>query len=153
MQGTHERAAGEWQAEWDALPLVFATTAGALAGTQRVVQGLRVFPERMRANLDRDGGLIMSEAAMMAVAEVIGRAAAHETVYEASLLARREAMSLREALERTLDHDVLAALPPLETVLDPNAYLGETDGIVTTALKGWARITASEPPGAGRARP
>ena len=68
MQGTHERAAGEWQAEWDALPLVSAAAAGALAGARRVVAGLSVFPERMRANLDADGGTIMAEAAMMALA-------------------------------------------------------------------------------------
>ena len=28
MQGTHERAAGEWQAEWDALPLTCAADGG-----------------------------------------------------------------------------------------------------------------------------
>ncbi len=56
MQGTHERAAGEWQAEWDALPLTCAAAAGALAGARQVVAGLNVFPERMRANLDGEGG-------------------------------------------------------------------------------------------------
>ena len=143
LQGTHERAAGEWQVEWDALPLVFTATAGALAGVRRMVGGLRVFPEQMRANLDRDGGAIMAEAAMMAVASVVGRAAAHAAVYEASLLARTDVVSLRDALERTLAPDVLAALPPLEVVLDPDAYLGETDAIVTAALEGWEHITAS----------
>ena len=87
MQGTHERAAGEWQAEWDALPLASAAAAGALAGAQRVVAGLSVFPERMRANLDADGGTIMAEAAMMALAGAAGRADAHRLVSEASSLA------------------------------------------------------------------
>jgi len=143
LQGTHERAAGEWQVEWDALPLTFAAAAGALAAARRVVEGLQVFPERMRANLDRDGGTIMAEAAMMAVAEVVGRGAAHSLVYDASLLARTEGMSLRDALATTLDEDVLAALPPLDAVLDPSAYLGETDAIVTAALDGWAGITTA----------
>ena len=45
MQGTHERSAGEWQAEWDALPLVCAAAAGALAGrSERVVAGLSRLP-------------------------------------------------------------------------------------------------------------
>ena len=87
LQGTHERAAGEWQAEWDALPLAFAATAGALGGTLRLMQGLRVFPERMRANLDVDGGLLMAEAAMMALAPVVGRAGAHASV-DGSVLSR-----------------------------------------------------------------
>jgi 3-carboxy-cis,cis-muconate cycloisomerase len=152
LQGTHERSAGEWQIEWDAVPAVFAAAGGAVAGTARIVEGLRVFPERMRANLELDGGTIMAEAAMMAVGEVLGRAEAHAAVYEASTLARSENVSLAEALRRTLPHDVLAALPPLEEVLAPDAYLGETDAIVTAACESWARVMSS-PPAAETARP
>src|SRR5438445_5288640 len=32
LQGTHERSAGEWQVEWDALPAVFGAAARGLAG-------------------------------------------------------------------------------------------------------------------------
>jgi 3-carboxy-cis,cis-muconate cycloisomerase len=152
LQGTHERSAGEWQVEWDALPLTFVATAGALAGSRRLLEGLRVFPERMRANLDDDGGLIMAEAAMIAVADVIGRGAAHSFVAEASAAARAEGTSLREALERALDRETLDALPPLDAVLDPEAYLGETDAMVTAALEGWADIRGPRQE-AGRARP
>jgi len=141
MQGTHERAAGEWQAEWDALPLTCAAAAGALAGARRVVAGLSVFPARMRANLDGEGGAIMAEAAMMAVAVAAGRAEAHALVSEASSTARSEGLSLRVALERTLAPEILAAMPPLDDVLDPVSYLGESDAIVTAALEGWARVT------------
>jgi 3-carboxy-cis,cis-muconate cycloisomerase len=152
LQGTHERSAGEWQVEWDAVPAVFAAAGGAVAGTARVVEGLRVFPERMRANLERDGETIMAEAAMMAVGEVLGRAEAHAAVYEASALARSEGVSLTEALQTTLAHDVLVALPPLDEVLAPDAYLGETDAIVAAACESWARVMSS-PPAAGTARP
>jgi 3-carboxy-cis,cis-muconate cycloisomerase len=152
LQGTHERSAGEWQVEWDAVPAVFAAAGGAVSGTARIVEGLRVFPERMRANLELDGGTIMAEAAMMAVGEVLGRAEAHAAVYEASALARSEGVSLAEALRKTLAHDVLAALPALEEVLAPDAYLGETDAIVTAACEGWTRVMSS-PQAAGTTRP
>jgi 3-carboxy-cis,cis-muconate cycloisomerase len=152
LQGTHERSAGEWQVEWDAVPAVFAAAAGSVAGAARIVEGLRVFPERMRANLGLEGGTIMAEAAMMAVGEVLGRADAHAAVYEASTLARSEGVSLAEALRRTLAHEVLAALPPLEQVLAPDAYLGETDAIVSAACLSWSRVMPS-PQAAGRARP
>ena len=152
LQGTHERSAGEWQVEWDAVPAVFAAAGGAVAGAARIVEVLRVFPERMRANLELDGGTIMAEAAMMAVGEVLGRAEAHAAVYEASALARSEGVSLADALRKTLAHDVLAALPPLDEVLAPDAYLGETDAIVTAACESWARVMSS-PPAAGTARP
>jgi 3-carboxy-cis,cis-muconate cycloisomerase len=150
LQGTHERSAGEWQVEWDALPLTFTATAGALGWTRQVLAGLRVFPERMRANLDGEGGLIMAEAAMIAVAGVTGRATAHEVLTEASGLVRAEGVTLREALERTLDREILEALRPLDAVLDPDAYLGETQAIVTAALTGWERATPPSP-GAGTA--
>jgi 3-carboxy-cis,cis-muconate cycloisomerase len=152
LQATHERSAGEWQIEWDAVPAVFAAAGGAVAGAARVVEGLRVFPDRMRANLELDGGTIMAEAAMMAVGEVLGRAEAHTAVYEASALARSERVSLTEALQKTLAHDVLAGLPPLDEVLAPDAYLGETNAIVTAACESWARVMSS-PPAAGTARP
>jgi 3-carboxy-cis,cis-muconate cycloisomerase len=143
LQGTHERSAGEWQVEWDAVPAVFASAGGAVSGTARIVEGLRVFPERMRANLELDGGTIMAEAAMMAVGEILGRAEAHAAVYEASALARSEGVSLAEALRKTLAHDVLAALPALEDVLAPTAYIGETDAIVTAACESWTRVMSS----------
>ena len=153
MQGTHERAAGEWQAEWDALPLACAAAAGALAGARQVVAGLSFFPERMRANLDGESGVIMAEAAMMAVAGVVGRAEAHAIVSAASSTARSEGLSLQAALERTLDPAILVALPPLDDVLDPDSYLGETDAIVSAAIDGWTRVTGPGGPAAGRARP
>jgi len=152
LQGTHERSAGEWQVEWDAVPAVFAAAGGAAAGAARIVEGLRIFPERMRANLELEGGTIMAEAAMMAVGEALGRAEAHAAVYEACALARSERLSLAAALRRTLAHEVLAILPPLEAVLAPDAYLGETDAIVTAACESWARVMSS-PRAAGTARP
>jgi 3-carboxy-cis,cis-muconate cycloisomerase len=153
LQGTHERAAGEWQAEWDALPLVFAAAGGALATAGHVVDGLRVFPKRMRENLERDGGSIMAEAAMMAVADVVGRGAAHALVYDASVLVRTKGVTLRAALDQTLEREVLAALPPLDSVLDPARYLGETDAIVTASLDGWEQVTRGDGAEAGTARP
>ena len=151
MQGVHERAAGEWQAEWDAVPLVCATAAGAVAGAQRVLAGLSVFPERMRANLSVEGGAIMAEAAMMAIAGTGGRADAHALVSEASSFARREGLTLREALEQTLAPEVLATMPPLDRVLDPGSYLGESDAIVATAIAAWEPVRREA--GAGRSRP
>ena len=50
-----------------------------------------------------------------------------------------EGLTLRDALERALEPEILAAIRPLDDVLDPGSYLGETDAIVTAALAGWAR--------------
>jgi 3-carboxy-cis,cis-muconate cycloisomerase len=50
----HERAAGAWQAEWTALSELLAHAGGAAAATRESLEGLEVFPERMRANMTAD---------------------------------------------------------------------------------------------------
>ena len=47
----HERAAGAWQAEWTALTEALGHTAGAAAAIRGCLEGLEVFPERMRSNM------------------------------------------------------------------------------------------------------
>ena len=46
-----ERADGAWHAEWDTLRLLARRTAVAASQTAELLQGLRVHPERMAANL------------------------------------------------------------------------------------------------------
>ena len=66
--------------------------------------------------------------------------------------ARREGLALAEAIRREFDPELIATLPPLETLLDPAQYLGETDAIVTTALERWTRATTPAPPQAETAQ-
>ncbi len=73
----HERATGPWQIEWIALPEIFMLSAGALAQTRSVLEGLQVNEKKMRANLDITNGLIMSEAVMMGLGAMMGRDTAH----------------------------------------------------------------------------
>jgi 3-carboxy-cis,cis-muconate cycloisomerase len=47
----HERAAGAWQAEWTALTEALAHAGGAAAAIRECLEGLEVFPDRMRANM------------------------------------------------------------------------------------------------------
>ena len=47
----HERAAGAWHAEWAALSEALAYTGGAAAAIRECLEGLEVFPERMRENM------------------------------------------------------------------------------------------------------
>jgi 3-carboxy-cis,cis-muconate cycloisomerase len=152
MQAGHERSAGEWQVEWDTIPTIAAAAAGTLSRAVDLVRDLQVFPERMRANLDLEGGLIMAETVMMALAPVVGRGRAHDLVYEACATARNEGLVLAESIRRGLDPELVSALPPLETLLEPSQYLGETDAIVTTALEGWTRATTRVEREAGTAR-
>ena len=65
----HERAAGAWHAEWDALTGALEATGGAVAAVAEALAGLEVDTARMRQNLDMTGGLIMAERVAFAAAE------------------------------------------------------------------------------------
>jgi len=62
MPGEQERAAGAWQAETETLAELLRVTGAALAAARRSLEGLEVFPARMRANLQVEGGLGASDA-------------------------------------------------------------------------------------------
>jgi 3-carboxy-cis,cis-muconate cycloisomerase len=85
MIADHERSTGPWEIEWIALPEAFMLTAGALAHSRFLVEGLEVDVERMRANLDMTNGLVVSEAVMMGLAPYLGREHAHDLVYDSAV--------------------------------------------------------------------
>ena len=143
MQAGHERAAGEWQIEWDALPLAFAYGAATLTATARILEGLQIFPKRMRANLDADGGLIMAEAAMMSLAPCVGRDRAHDFVYEACDLVRQCGVSLAAAIREVVGNEINVSVD-LEAMLEPAAYLGEAETIVDEALTCWQSVRGDQ---------
>jgi 3-carboxy-cis,cis-muconate cycloisomerase len=52
MAGEHERAAGSWQSEWNALSQVLAYCGGAASSLREALDGLTVDAGRMAANLE-----------------------------------------------------------------------------------------------------
>ena len=114
----HERALGAWHSEWPALSGALAFAGGAADATRRALSGLEIDEERMRANLDRAGGLVMAERASYLLAEQVGRLPAHERVAEAAASGR--------PLSEELDLDAAD--------LEPAAYLGSSGELVDRAL-------------------
>lgn len=130
----HERATGPWQSEQLALPQIFVLASGALAHAATLAGGMTVDPARMRRNLDATRGTIMAEAVMMALAERIGREAAHHAVRHACDRALAEGRFLAEVLgddPAVAPHLDRAALARLS---DPAGYLGEAREIVDRVL-------------------
>lgn len=125
MVQEHERALGGWQAEWDTLPEIAALTAAALTQLRKIVEGLHVDAARMRANIDATQGLVMAEAVSLALAQELGRAAAHEMVEAACAQAVASAKPLKEIM--LADARISQRLSPaqLEQLFDPANYLGE----------------------------
>jgi 3-carboxy-cis,cis-muconate cycloisomerase len=136
QEAGHERAAGEWQIEWHVIPQLAVLAGSALSEALVIAEGMRVDPERMQANLELDGGLVMAEAQMIQLADALGREHAHDLVYEAATRARQDGTVLAVALRAVAEaHGILHLLP--ETLLGPADYLGEAQQMCATAISEW----------------
>ena len=136
----HERAAGNWAAEWPTFPALALVTSGALASVVDIAEGLDVDADRMRANLDITGGQIMAEAVAFKLAEKIGKSDGHKLVEEASKKAHFENKTLKDVL--TAESKVTAVIAPgeLAKLFDPMSYQGVAqqfiDRLIATAKSG-----------------
>ena len=140
MGHEHERAVGALQAEWQALPDLFRFTAGAVEWVAAALEHLEIHPERMRANIEQTGGLLMAEALTTALAEQVGRPEAYRIVDDVAGRAARGGIHLREAAEADERIRAVMSLDELARVLDPATYLGSTDAFVDRALDGHRRL-------------
>ena len=131
LGGEHERGAGAWQAEWEALSSALATTGGCAAALAGALDGLEVDERRMRENLAHTGGLVVAERVALVLTERVGRTAARALVRDASLRAAAGGRPFAEELE-ALD----TGLTPdeIRELLDPTTYLGAVGALVDRAL-------------------
>jgi len=131
----HERSTGPWEIEWIALPDIFMLSAGALAQTRFLVEGLQVNEKKMRENLDITHGLIMSEAVMMGLGAKMGRNRAHDVVYDICREVVKTGRPLLELLEENKEISKHADGKVLEKLVDPTNYLGVAGEMVDRVLK------------------
>jgi len=98
--------------------------------------GLTVKTGNMRRNLDVTGGLMLSEAVMMALAPVLGRQQAHHVVYEAAQQAAVDGRTMKEALKDVPEVSDKLSEAELDAILDPAAYTGLSAEFVDRVLEG-----------------
>jgi 3-carboxy-cis,cis-muconate cycloisomerase len=126
----HERALGAWHAEWPALSGALAFGGGAADAARRALAGMEVDVDRMWANLELTGGLVMAERASFLLADELGRREARELVERAAERSMESGRSLRDELG---DEDRVDGVD-LEADLDPTEYLGSAGVFVDRAL-------------------
>jgi len=135
MVQDHERATGQWQVEWQALPTAMIVASGGLRAARDVLEGLEVRPDAMRKVLDVTGGLIVAEAVMMGLAPDLGRQVAHDLVYDCC----RDALAGKGTFL-----DLLCAVPEITKVksredlaalVEPGNYLGSAPEMVRRLLQ------------------
>ena len=130
----HERSAGPWHAEWPTLPTLLLVTSGALAAIVDIAEGLEIDADRMRANLDATGGLIMAEAVAMALAEKIGKSDAHHLIEAASKKAVAEKKHLRDVLAAAPKITAQLAAERIAELFEPMAYQGASQALIDRLL-------------------
>ena len=96
----------------------------------RVLEGLEVYPERMRENFERSHGLVYSQRVLLALAEKgMPRQQAYDLVQKNAMTAWREQKGFEKLLAK--DPEVMARLTPdeLRACFDPGWYLRNVDAI------------------------
>ena len=124
----HERAAGAWHAEWEALSGALAYTGGAAWSIAEALDGLDVDTLRMEQNLRLTGGRIVTER----VALALGGGDAHDVVRGAVRGSAESGRTLEEELRA--DGRVALSDGELAAALDPLTYLGSAEAFVDRAL-------------------
>ena len=135
MVEDHERSSGPWEIEWIVLPEIFCLTAGALAHTRSVLDGLQIDEKQMRENLNATNGLIVSEAVMMELGRYLGRQRAHDVVYDFCRQALATGRRLSDLLAQDREITMHIDREGLARLCDPANYLGEAGAMVDRVLE------------------
>lgn len=143
MAQEHERAAGGWQAEWEAIPQLFCYTASAVERVSSALAGLQVDPARMSANLHVSGGLIMAESFTMTLAAHIGRPEAQRLVKTLCDQAVLSGRSLRQIAQADGQVRAVLSSEEIDKALDPGSYLGSTETFIERALASYREVRSS----------
>lgn len=89
-----------------------------------IMEGIRLNPERMRANLDLSGGMILAEAIMLKLGETLGRQEAHDVVYDIAQAVATDGGSFAERLAAQPMVTERLTSAEIGELLDPAAYTG-----------------------------
>ena len=136
----HERDLANSSSERFILPHALVLTDWIVYQMTEVFQNVKVFPDRMRENLNNARGLPMAEAVMtQLVGKGMGRGDAHELMRLCSQKAIRENKDLLSVLRADKTVTGYLSQKEIEAALDPLNYLGVTDNIIDHVVKKLSR--------------
>lgn len=123
----HERDLTNSSVERIIIPEAFLLLDEQIDIMIRVVSGLKIHPEAMRANLERLRGLIMAERVMLELAaRGMGRQRAHELIRQIAQRCISEGLDFAKALMDSPEVRSLLSPEEIERLLNPETYLGES---------------------------
>lgn len=132
----HERDISHSSVERMIAPDATATLGFMLERAASVVEGLVVYPERMRENLERSRGLYFSEAIMLALVEKgLARQRAYELVQKHAMAAFAGAGEFRELLLLDAELGKHLSRAEIERCFDLDHALRHAQGLVERATR------------------
>jgi adenylosuccinate lyase len=132
----HERDLCNSSSERFIIPHSLILTDWIIYQMNIVFKNLKVFPEKMKKNLEISKGLPMAESLMTKlISKGMGRGEAHELMRKVSLKAVKQNKSLKEVFIE--ENKSLKALneKEIDNALKPENYLGATEEIIEKVIK------------------
>jgi adenylosuccinate lyase len=126
----HERDISHSSAERVILPDATGLLDFMLAEMAAIVEGLRVFPERMRLNLEADGGLFFSQKVLSALVDGgMARDEAYAAVQRAAADAWEGGVSFRERMWEEIQSAGVLTEGGFASLFQLGAYLANLGGV------------------------
>jgi 3-carboxy-cis,cis-muconate cycloisomerase len=126
----HERAVGAWQAEWATFPALALAVSGSLRAVVEIAEGLTIDVERMKANLEATGGLVLAEHVFCVLAEKLDRAEAQDMVGELIRQAASEKRTFKGIVTENEKVQALVSGIQLDRLFMPNHYQGSAQSFI-----------------------
>ena len=136
----HERDLCNSASERFIIPHSLILTDWIIYKMDTVFKNLKVFPDRMKKNLEISKGLPMAESLMTTlISKGMGRGDAHELMRKTSLSAAAQNKTLKEVFSQENIKLKLLTEKEIDYALKPENYLGATEKIVDKVVKRLAR--------------
>jgi adenylosuccinate lyase len=129
MVSEHERDGRAWKAEWLVVPETAMAFGACVAAGARMLDGLSVDADRMRANIDAQHGYLLSEPVMRSLAGRVGKHTAHDTVYAVAMDGIGSGQDFRTALRADPRLNAISDVE-LDRLMDVRAALGSCGAFV-----------------------
>jgi 3-carboxy-cis,cis-muconate cycloisomerase len=98
MTQDHERATGQWHAEWETFSQIIQLTGGAIHQAVNLTNNLGINELNMLKNLEVTNGLIYAESVSLVLSKFIGKNEAHLLIEKSCQEAVKQGIHLKEYL-------------------------------------------------------
>jgi len=116
-----------------------------LVDASRLIARLEIDPARMRANIDRSRGWIMTQRVVFALGNTLGREHVEDRLGELADDARETGVTLREAVLNDAELRAAVSEEELDALLDPTTYIGLDGHVVDAVIEEALAARAADP--------